>query len=108
MIVRVRSPGEIGFGPLTRADLDVAVALSTEAGWNQTAADWGRLLDLAPGGCLAGRRVDGRLVATATAVAYPPGTSWIGMVLVARAQRRRGIGTAMLGRALELARVQGA
>jgi GNAT superfamily N-acetyltransferase len=87
---------------LTPADLDAALALSIEAGWNQVAADWRRLLDLAPHGCLAGR-VRGGLVATATVVSYAPGVSWIGMVLVARAQRQRGIGTAMLQAALAAA-----
>jgi GNAT superfamily N-acetyltransferase len=85
---------------LTPADLDAAVRLSTEAGWNQTAADWQRLLDLAPAGCHAGR-VAGRLVATATAVDYRPDLSWIGMVLVAHSERRRGFGSAILARALE-------
>jgi GNAT superfamily N-acetyltransferase len=81
------------FDPLTEADLADAVALSTEAGWNQTAADWRRLLAL--GDCRAGR-LDGRLVATATAVEYPGEARWIGMVLVSRAWQRRGFGTAML------------
>jgi hypothetical protein len=86
--------------PLTRADLPDALRLSTEAGWNQTAADWGRLLDLCPGGCFAGR-VGGALVATATAASYPPAATWIGMVIVALAFRKRGFGTRMLGTALD-------
>jgi GNAT superfamily N-acetyltransferase len=96
---------DLRFDLLTADDLDAAVALSTEAGWNQTAADWRRLLDLAPRGCLAGR-VGGRLVATTTVVGYDPvrpspvAASWIGMVLVDRAWRRRGFGTAMLRHAL--------
>jgi GNAT superfamily N-acetyltransferase len=96
---------ELRFDLLTDDDLEAAVALSTEAGWNQTPADWRRLLELAPGGCLAGR-VGGRLVATTTVVGYQPvrptpvAARWIGMVLVARAWRRRGFGTAMLRHAL--------
>jgi len=85
------------FDELTGADLEAAVALSAEAGWNQTEADWRRLLDLSPRGCLAGR-VQGALVATATSVGYGPEVRWIGMVLVARAWRGRGFGTAMLRR----------
>jgi hypothetical protein len=38
----------LSFDLLTEADVDAAVALSTEAGWNQTEADWRRLLALAP------------------------------------------------------------
>lgn len=83
---------------LTEADLPDAVALSTEAGWNQTAADWRRLLALAPRGCLVGR-LDGALVATATTVDYGD-VRWIGMVLVRKAFRGRGFGTAMLERAI--------
>ena len=89
--------GVLSFDLLTEADVDAAVALSTEAGWNQTEADWRRLLALAPYGCRAGR-LDGRLVATATAVDYPGRIRWIGMVLVGRAWRGRGFGTAMLER----------
>ena len=87
---------------LTPADLEAAVGLSTEAGWNQTSADWQRLLELVPEGCLAAR-VDGRLVATATVVGYPAGVKWVGMVLVAGAYRQRGIGTSMLRAALAVA-----
>jgi GNAT superfamily N-acetyltransferase len=83
---------------LTEADLPAAVALSTEAGWNQTTADWRRLLALAPRGCLAGR-LDGALVATATRVEYGR-VGWIGMVLVRKACRGRGFGTAILEQAV--------
>lgn len=83
------------FDALTEADLAAAQALSDEAGWNQIAADWRRLLDLGP--CLAGR-AEGQLVATATAMSYGAEARWIGMVLVARAWRGRGFGTAMLRR----------
>ena len=99
--------GELQVGPLGHADLAGAVALSTEAGWNQTPADWTRLLELAPDGCFAGR-VDGQLVATATAAGYGPALSWIGMVIVARAHRGRGHGTSMLERAVTHARDRGA
>ena len=84
---------------LTHPDVPDALRLSTEAGWNQTAADWSRLLDLAPGACFAGR-LAGHLVATATVVGYGS-TNWIGMVIVERACRGRGFGTELLRRALE-------
>jgi GNAT superfamily N-acetyltransferase len=84
------------FDPLTGPDLPAAVALSTQAGWNQALTDWRRLLAL--GTCLAGR-LDGALVATATRAPYGQ-ASWIGMVLVNEAHRGRGFGTAMLERAL--------
>ena len=98
--------------PLTRPDVESALRLSTQAGWNQTAADWHRLLDLWPASCLAGR-VGGRLVATATLAAYPgasPGRGrlgWVGMVLVDEAYRGRGYGTAILDASLDLGRGAG-
>jgi GNAT superfamily N-acetyltransferase len=89
---------------LTHRDLPDALRLSTEAGWNQTGADWKRLLDLSPGACFGGR-LAGRLVATATLASYGGDLaskySWIGMVIVERACRRRGFGTALLRQALE-------
>jgi len=87
------------FDPLTEADMPMAAALSIEAGWNQIPGDWRRLLALAPRGCLAGR-LDGNLVATATRVDYSETTGWIGMVLVRKAHRGRGFGTAMLERVI--------
>jgi GNAT superfamily N-acetyltransferase len=87
---------------LTSADLEAALGLSTQAGWNQNAADWARLVELFPDGCFAGR-VLGRLVATATVASYAPGVRWIGMVLVDAAERGRGYGRRILARALERA-----
>lgn len=94
------------FDALRAGDIEAALRLSTQAGWNQAAADWMRLLDLSPEGCLAGR-IDGRLVATSTAVVYG-GVAWIGMVIVDEAWRGRGCGTAILERAVERARELGA
>jgi GNAT superfamily N-acetyltransferase len=96
----------IRFDPLTAADLDAAGALSTQAGWNQAPADWRRLLDLCPGGCLAARS-GGRLVGTATVASYGSAVHWVGMVLVDPAERGRGLGTALLERAIALGKSRG-
>jgi len=90
---------------LAEADLPAAVRLSTQAGWNQTAADWRRLLMGWPDGCLAA--FDPALLATGTlatfaATAAPP-TGWIGMILVEERHRGRGHGGAMMRRLLEMA-----
>jgi GNAT superfamily N-acetyltransferase len=85
---------------LHEVDLEAAFRLSTGEGWNQTEADWRRLLRLAPGGCFAAR-VDGRLVGTATTTIYDRGMAWIGMMIVHPDARRRGIGAALMTRALE-------
>ena len=85
---------------LTEADVAAAMDLSRQAGWNQLPTDWRRLCVLAPDRCYGGR-VDGDLVATATAVTYGTAVGWIGMVLVDEDHRRRGYGTRMLLHALE-------
>ena len=38
---------------LVQADVQAALQLSMQAGWNQTADDWSMLLQLAPHSCLA-------------------------------------------------------
>jgi GNAT superfamily N-acetyltransferase len=88
---------------LRKDDLEGALHLSTQAGWNQTPDDWLRIFGLAPEGCLAGR-LDGRLVATATVVSFGKTAHWIGMVLVDESLRGRGFGSTMFSRILSLAR----
>jgi GNAT superfamily N-acetyltransferase len=87
-------------------DLAAGLRLSTQAGWNQVAADWQRVVDLCPAGCLAGR-LDGRLVATGSVAAIGPKIRWIGLILVDEAARGRGFGSIMMDRCLELARRNG-
>lgn len=85
---------------LRRDDVPAAKRLSEQAGWNQTAADWRRLLELAPDDCFAGV-VDGEVVATSTLVTYGGTAGWIGMVLVDEDHRGQGFGTRIFQRALE-------
>ncbi|MCT9098048.1 GNAT family N-acetyltransferase [Haloarchaeobius sp. HME9146] len=82
-------------------DVPAALALSTQAGWNQLEADWTRLLDLAPELCFAGV-VDGELVATSTLVSYDE-VGWVGMVLVDESHRRQGYGMEIFRQALDAA-----
>jgi ribosomal protein S18 acetylase RimI-like enzyme len=86
-------------GPLVESDLGAAFALSEAEGWNQTVADWQRLLELEPTGCFAAR--DGhRLIGTVTTTTYERGLSWIGMTIVDREARGQGIGAALMQMAL--------
>lgn len=89
-------------GRLTASDIDDAWRLSTQVGWNQTKADWQRLLELFPDACFAGRLED-ELVATSTLATYGD-SGWIGMVLVDESNRRRGFGSKLFERALDAAR----
>jgi hypothetical protein len=76
------------------------MALKEEAGWNQTEQDWLALLEFASGGCF-GIEIGGSLVATITAVTYPSGLAWIGMVLTARQFQRQGLASALMQHTLD-------
>ena len=85
---------------MTRTDIPGGMRLKEIAGWNQTAADWGRFLSSSPQGCFVAE-VDGRVCGTATTISYESRFAWVGMVLVDPEFRGRGIGTKLLERAIE-------
>jgi GNAT superfamily N-acetyltransferase len=84
-----RLPAGIVARPLRESDLDAALALSREAGWNQIAADWRIFLELGDAICLA--RGDGPPIATAATLPHSASLAWISMVLVTAAERRQGL-----------------
>jgi predicted N-acetyltransferase YhbS len=84
---------------MTLDDLPGADNLRHLAGWNQTTADWRRLLSLEPQGCfVAGRQ--GRIIGSVTTTTHGPSLAWIGMMLVHPDERGRGIGAALLRSAI--------
>jgi GNAT superfamily N-acetyltransferase len=85
---------------LDEARVSDALALSSEAGWNQVADDW-RLLFRQ--GTVFGRlrRGDGALVGSAAVLPLGSRLSWIGMVLVTAAERRRGHARQLMHHAME-------
>ncbi len=83
---------------LAPSDAADALRLSTEAGWNQTDADWRFMARKGHGWGL--RDPGGRLVATALTLPFGR-FAWIGMLLVTLDYRRRGIATALLRRCLD-------
>jgi len=87
-------------------DVQAALQLSAQAGWNQTEEDWCTLLELSPEGCLV-MEVDGRLAATATLLCYGRRLAWIGMVLTKLEYQRRGFAKTLLAIALERAEKMG-
>lgn len=86
---------------LKERDVDDALRLSTQAGWNQTRADWLRLLALWPKSCIGGWFND-RLIGTATLAIYSRSLAWVGMVLVDVNHRGRKFGTRMFAAITEL------
>jgi GNAT superfamily N-acetyltransferase len=87
-------------------DIASALRLSTEAGWNQTAADWQTLVDLEPDGCFA-LDGDNGIAATATLICYGERLGWLGMVLTRADYRRRGFARRLVTAALEYADQRG-
>lgn len=84
---------------MTARDIPEGMRLKDLAGWNQTAVDWERFLTASPEGCFAAEH-DGRVIGTSTTIVYEARFAWIGMVLVEERYRGRGIGKALLNRAI--------
>ncbi|WP_371999067.1 GNAT family N-acetyltransferase (plasmid) [Tistrella mobilis] len=84
--------------------LDDCRALSAEAGWNQTAADW---MTFFRSGTVFGITEGGTPVATGAVIAHGPRVAWIGMVLVRGDRRGGGLGTQILKVCLDHCRARG-
>lgn len=86
-------------------DAEAARALSSEAGWNQTASDWRFML--AAGEARGQLTAAGALVASALILPYDDRIAWIAMVLTTESHRRRGLATANLRWAIERCAARG-
>jgi len=87
-------------------DIEVGMLLKDSEGWNQIPQDWQCLLNLEPQGCFAAE-LEGRCVATATAVNYEGRFGWVGMVLVDPKFRHQGIATQMIERTVDYLQTNG-
>lgn len=83
---------------MTADDVALGMRLKEQAGWNQTEADWRRILALEPAGCFIAE-LDGNPVGTTCACTFGP-VAWIAMVLVEASVRGQGIGAALMRHAL--------
>ena len=97
---------DVAIQTLSVTDIDAAFALSAAEGWNQTPADWRRLVELEPDGCFA-IRDEGKLVGTVTTTTYADTLAWIGMMIVRNDRRRQGIGVTLMRQALDYLRRRG-
>lgn len=86
---------------MIRSDIASGLELCRASRWNQLSRDWELFLSLSPSGCRVAVR-DGRVVGTVTTARYEDRFSWIGMALVDPAERGQGVGTQLLGEAMEI------
>jgi GNAT superfamily N-acetyltransferase len=80
---------------MRRDDIPAAMKLSVAEGWNQTEDDWLLLIENSGNVCLLAEKNE-KIIGTTTAINYHNDLSWIGMVLVDREYRGRGVATALL------------
>ena len=85
---------------MTPADIPAGMRLKEIAGWNQTQEDWQRFLEADPEGCFVAEW-NGQVAGTVATIVYEHRFAWIGMVLVDPQVRGKGIGTALLLRAID-------
>jgi GNAT superfamily N-acetyltransferase len=86
-------------------DAQAALALSTEAGWNQTVFDWHFMLGA--GEARGQLTPAGALVASALILPHDDRLAWIAMVLTTESHRRRGLATENLRWAIERCAARG-
>jgi GNAT superfamily N-acetyltransferase len=86
--------------PMRVEDAAAAMDLSAAEGWNQTANDW-RFLTTHPGNICVAAVCEKEIIATTTVIDYFGRLAWIGMVLVKKPYRRRGISKLLLDHVLE-------
>ena len=86
---------------MTISDIDQAMGLSTEEGWNQTELDWKILVDCSDNVCIVAEK-GGRIIGTATALNHSGKVAWIGMVLVDKPMRGLGAGKLLMTEIIKL------
>ena len=80
--------------PMTRADLDLAVAWAAAEGWNPGLHDAEAFFATDPEGFLIGE-LDGAPVSCVSAVRYPENFAFLGFYIVRPAHRGKGLGIAI-------------
>ncbi len=91
--------GPFIFRSMQPGDIESALKLSEAEGWNQTSNDWQLFLENEGNICMVAES-DHKVVGTTTAINYSNQVAWIGMVLVDKEYRGRGISKSLLTRVL--------
>ena len=91
---------------MIETDLASALMLSTSVGWNQTAADWQRMLMLEPDGCFVAEE-QGEIVGTTLCCLFGS-IAWLAMVIVREDRRGTGLGRELIRVGLDYAQQKGA
>src|SRR4051794_7907903 len=86
--------------PMLSTDVEAGMRLSTAEGWNQTEKDWKFLIENSHNICLVAE-TDNKVIGTTTAIGYSNEIAWIGMVLVDKNYRGRGVSKLLLQNILE-------
>lgn len=81
--------------PMITNDLRQAISLSNSEGWNQTEKDWKLLLENSLNICIVAE-YNNNVIGTTTALKHSNQVAWIGMVLVDKSFRGRGVGKMLL------------
>jgi len=84
---------------MTTRDIPAATRLKDTVGWNQTLVDWQRFVSANPHGCFSAE-YDGQLIGISTTIVYENRFAWIGTLIVHPEHRQKGLGTALLDRAI--------
>ena len=80
---------------MERSDIASAMKLSKAEGWNQTENDW-KLFIENPGNTCMLAECGNKVIGTTTAINYSNRVAWIGMVLVDKEYRGRGVSKSLL------------
>jgi GNAT superfamily N-acetyltransferase len=105
MAERLEGMDRIALRRMSARDIPLGMKLKSCAGWNQLEEDW--RMFLGAGGDSFVAALDGIDVGTVVSIPYQDHFTWIAMVLVDPAARRKGIGTALLEKAIEHSLVNG-
>ena len=97
---RTNIRNQVTIRDMVLSDMDSLMRLKNAEGWNQLEKDWALLISYQESVNLVAV-LDDRIVGTVTAINYANTVAWIGMMLVDRAHRGRGISKLLLLAAID-------